>query len=232
MRKVITFLILFCLPLLCVAQGKIVRKPRPVPVPVPVPTPTTPDLSISSSDGYISGHGYVDLGLSVKWATCNVGASSYSDYGDYFAWGEISAKSSYTEENSLIGRKLPLRMVSGIAGSLSYDAARAQWGGSWRLPIEEECKELVEKCTWIWVTENEHKGCRVQGPNGKSIFLPAAGWRDDKVLNHDESTGNYWNSKPFGFGTGTSGGFNFNSKEWNMCYNYRYRGLSIRPVLD
>ena len=117
--------------------------------------------------GSIRGHDYVDLGLSVKWATCNVGATSPSGYSDYFAWGETSPKSEYTEGNSVTYKK----NMGDIAGDSRYDAARANWGGSWRMPTAAEIKELANKCKTRWTTYNGHKGHLVMGPNGKSIFF-------------------------------------------------------------
>lgn len=147
-----------------------------------------------AQDGTVNGHGYVDLGLSVKWATCNVGASSPSGYGNYYAWGETSTKSSYTSDNY----KYDLGWVGSqdIGGDISgteYDAARANWGAAWRMPTLDELKELEEKCTWTWTSQDGHYGYRVTGPNGKSIFLPAAGYYDDGGLHH-ESEGLYWSS--------------------------------------
>ncbi len=93
--------------------------------------------------GEINGHEWVDLGLSVKWATCNVGASSPSDFGGYYAWGELTEKSSYTEENS---KTYGDSSISDIGGNPQYDVATATWGSSWRLPTEHELQELIEKC--------------------------------------------------------------------------------------
>ena len=134
------------------------------------------------SDGKHEGHGYVDLGLSVKWATCNVGATSPEDYGDYFAWGETETKSEYTEENSATyGLSISQLESQGYidgAGNLNpqYDAAAANWGGDWRMPTVAEMWELINNCTWTWTTQNGVSGYNVEGPNGNSIFLPAAGY--------------------------------------------------------
>lgn len=97
---------------------------------------------------------YIDLGLSVKWATCNVGASSSEEYGSYFAWGETIPKNIYLKETYLPDKN---------------------FNKVFRLPTKEEFKELLNKCTWTWTLQNGVKGYKVTGPNGKSIFLPAAG---------------------------------------------------------
>lgn len=180
---------------------------------------------VLEDDGSINGHDYVDLGLSVKWATCNVGASSPFDFGDYFAWGEISTEPS---ENYKIDD-----IQGDIAGNLSYDAARANWGGSWRMPTKAELEELKDRCTWTWITINGHNGYWVEGPNGKSIFLPAAGGRNANIGNH----GYYWSSTPpaadAGVGADDSAYFlYFGSVLRSVDWGNRYGGNSVRPVSE
>ena len=94
-----------------------------------------------TTNGQINGHDFVDLGLpsGLKWATCNVGASSPSEYGNYYAWGEVEPKESYTQENCLTwGQE-----IGDISGNPQYDAARANWGGTWRMPTKSEFEELI-----------------------------------------------------------------------------------------
>ncbi len=149
--------------------------------------------------GTINGHEYVDLGMSVKWATCNVGASSPEDYGDYFAWGETNPKETYTYKTCLTYEK----KIGCISGNPQYDAATANWGGGWRMPADTEWKELAEKCEWKWTSQDGHMGCLVTGPNGNSIFLPAAGERSDddsdyrRPLEGAEEYCEYWSGTPF-----------------------------------
>lgn len=146
-------------------------------------TPIYATISVSqdaSLQWKYNGHAYVDLGLSVKWATCNVGASSPEEYGNYYAWGETTTKSSYTEDNS---KTDGVSMSSSIAGDASYDAARANWGGTWRLPTASESQELIDNCTWTWTTQGGKNGYKVTSEkNGNSIFLPAAGCRYSMTL--------------------------------------------------
>lgn len=126
----------------------------------------------SAEDRVIMGHEFVDLGLSVYWATCNVGAECPIEYGDSFAWGETSIKSVYTEDNS----KTMYTVIdqSDVLGNPQYDAARANWGDNWRLPTEWEVEELIEKCIWDWVIIGGRMGYRVKSKiNGNSIFIPA-----------------------------------------------------------
>ena len=137
----------------------------------------------------------IDLGLSVKWATCNVGASTSEFYGNYYAWGETSTKSEYWTSNSkTFGKNL-----GDISGNAQYDAARANWGGSWRMPRKAEFDELRKHCTWQWTTQNGVKGYKVTSKtNGNSIFLPAAGWRYGSSSHHDVGEeGKYWSSTPY-----------------------------------
>ena len=181
-----------------------------------------------STTNTINGHEWVDLGLSVKWATCNVGATSPSDYGDYFAWGEISTKSSYTEDNSKTYKK----HMGDIAGNSQYDAARVNWGSTWRMPTKKEFQELKDQCIWTWTSQGGHSGYRVTSKtNGNSIFLPAAGCRNGKSLNGIGSSGNYWSAGP---SSDTYGCFLYfrSSSVDPQSYGHRANGFSVRPVSE
>ena len=181
-----------------------------------------------SAGGTISGHEYVDLGLSVKWATCNVGATTPSDYGDYYAWGETSTKSSYTKKNN----KSYSKRIADIAGKAQYDVARAKWGDKWRMPTKAEMQELIENCTWTWTTQGDHVGYKVTGKNGNSIFLPAAGWRDGKKLDYDGKFGCYWCSTPHEKDAKSSYNLYFASYCHISVSSYRLNGFSLRPVTE
>ena len=171
---------------------------------------------------------FVDLGLpsGSKWATCNVGANSPTEYGNYYAWGEIEPKESYTEENCLT---LELEMED-ISGNPQYDAARANWGGGWRIPTQEELDELIEVCEWEWTSEGGHNGYRVTGPNGNSIFLPAAGYFSGTSLKGAGTGGLYWSSTPDRMNSQKTNGLNFLRASFFTDWNYRYYGYSVRPV--
>ncbi len=176
----------------------------------------------------INGHDVVDLGLSVRWATCNVGADKPEGYGDYFAWGEIEPKQSYTKRSSETYGK----SFGDIGGDRRYDAARARWGGSWRLPTKVEQDELREKCEWTWTTRNGVNGYVVTSKvNGNSIFLPAAGYRSGTSLNDAGSCGIYWSSTP----SGSYRAYYLYSRDGGVDgfnYYYRDRGRSVRPVSE
>ncbi|MCD7710294.1 MAG: DUF1566 domain-containing protein [Porphyromonadaceae bacterium] len=174
-------------------------------------------------------HEYVDLGLSVKWATCNVGASSPSDYGNYFAWGETTTKSSYTESNSITYN---IRMGD-IAGNADYDAATANWGNTWRLPTKDEIDELINNCEWTWTTQDGHNGYEVTGPSSNSIFLPAAGTRGTSLSDTGDG-GYYWSSSPINLGSYSSDAYLLVFKDpiFVRLWNDRYVGYSVRPVTE
>ena len=142
------------------------------------------------TSGYQNGHEWVDLGLpsGTKWATMNVGASSPSDYGSYFAWGETSSKSNYTWENlkyrisgdSYDNVKFSKYVTDSKYGNvddkceldLSDDAAYVNWGRGWRIPSKAQRDELFEKCKKTWTTMDEVSGIKIVGPNGNILFLP------------------------------------------------------------
>lgn len=188
----------------------------------------------------INGHEYVDLGLpsGLKWATCNVGANKPEDYGDYFAWGETSTKAEYNSDNcptyGLSKSELQSQDYIDSEGNITsqYDTARAKWGGKWRMPTFDELKELRTKCTWTWMSQNGIDGYKVTGPNGNSIFLPAAGHRNGSSLYYAGSRGYYWSSAPYEIVDDSAGSLVFSSSYHGMYDYYRYYGLSVRPVLE
>ena len=154
-------------------------------------------------------HEYVDLALSVKWATCNVGAEQPEDYGNYFAWGEVESKWYYdwsTYKYSK-GRDLIKYCVHGESGKDGFidnktildigdDAAAVIWGGKWRMPTDGEWGELEQKCRWIRISQNGVDGYKIIGPNGNSIFLPAAGYMSDaNIYGIGEKSIYYWSSR-------------------------------------
>lgn len=174
----------------------------------------------SGGNGTVNGHEYVDLGLpsGLLWATCNVGANAPEEYGNYYAWGETETKSSYDASNSKTYRKRNL--PSDISGNSQYDAARKNWGGSWRMPTRDEFEELLKYCTWTWTSRNGKNGYEVQSKkNGNSIFLPAAG---------------YWSATCWSASHGEfKSAFTFSYEEGiNADWMDRYNGKSVRPVSD
>ncbi len=148
---------------------------------------STHKVKFSEPDGYINGHGYVDLGLpsGTKWGTCNLGSLEPNDCGNYYAWGEIAVKDSYNEQNSFTFginyTNLEEKNIISAEGLLTprNDAARLLWGNPWRMPTKYNYDELIENCKWEAVILNTQRGWRVQGKNGKSIFFPDTGYRHD-----------------------------------------------------
>ena len=182
----------------------------------------------AKTDGRINGHRYIDLGLSVKWAACNVGAATPSDYGYYYAWGETSTKARFTKDNSKTFQKA----VGNIAGNTQFDAARAKWGGKWRMPTKAEMEELKTQCTWTWTTQGGHNGYKITGKNGNSIFLPAAGYRYKKGFKNVGERGYYWCAMPYEKFKKFAYHFYFYSDCYTLDFDGRYYGNSIRPVIE
>ncbi|MBR3938675.1 MAG: hypothetical protein IKJ67_01695 [Bacteroidales bacterium] len=183
-----------------------------------------------AATGTINGHDYVDLGLpsGLKWATCNVGANTPEGYGNYYAWGETTTKSSYTEDNS---RTYKVSM-NDISGNANYDAARANWGSTWRMPTETEMEELRDNCTWTWTTKNGVNGMKVTGSNGKSIFLPAAGNCEGPSHIDVGELGRYWGSAPYESGDSYACSLFFYSGYHKVNWDGRCSGCTVRPVSD
>ena len=178
----------------------------------------------------INGHEYVDLGLpsGLKWATCNVGASSPEEYGDYYAWGEIKPKHEYASVNS----KTYDKSVYHIQENPTYDVARAKWGGSWRIPTKAEFEELLNNCIWSWEAKNGKKGYKVIGPNNNYIFMPAAGYFHQSSLCFPCVCGRYWSSTSFPSNDINAYSLNLNNKDYFASFHCRYHGLSVRPVSE
>ena len=186
------------------------------------------------TSGVENGHDWVDLGLSVKWATCNIGATKQEEFGDYFAWGEVYPKETYTWSNYQHGGIAPSAltkytldyMYSTIRDGKSVldacdDAAVINWGGKWRMPSSSELYELTS-CTWTLTKINGVDGFLVTAKNGNNIFIPFT----------QGSSGRYWSN--------TLSGASYDQLKANCLYfdsnnrraeGYdRATGLTIRPV--
>ena len=198
----------------------------------------------------------VDLGLSVKWASCNLGASKPEDYGDYYAWGETSTKSYYAWSTlkyctdgfkgvARFSKYVPFDMSEFWSGSGNPDnktvldpcddAAHVRLAAAWRMPTDVECEDLWTKCTWKWIANYNGTGINgmlVIGTNGNSIFLPAAGRRIGTDLIDAGLIGCYWSSSLYtSYPSGASAVY-FDSDGVTMDYGYRNEGFSVRPVLN
>lgn len=183
----------------------------------------------AQSTGTENGHEWVDLGLpsGLKWATCNVGAKTPEQDGNYYAWGETKPKDNYRKENSLTYEK----QMDDISGNAQYDAATANWGGDWRMPTKEEMTELINNCTWEWTKQNGVKGYKVTGPSDNSIFLPVSGHFYGTTFHSGSCDYSwYWSSTPVGSNIGDAYNLYFNSRGQNKGDYERYYGQSVRPV--
>ena len=189
----------------------------------------------------INGHEYVDLGLpsGLKWATCNVGANNPWEDGGYYAWGETEEKENYSWStykwcNGSKNTKTKYCTESDYGNvdnrtvlEPQDDVAHVKWGSTWRMPTIDELRELLNECSLEWIELNGVPGCSVTGPNGNSIFLPAAGCRKGAKVSNRYCEGGFWSSLGscscltyyFWF---DSGGHILDTKS---C-----RGLSVRPV--
>ena len=178
-----------------------------------------------------SNHQYVDMGLSVMWATCNLGAESPEEFGDYFAWGEKDAKQEHTPAN--------WKGTAGPTWSLNDDPARNAWGGEWRVPTYWELRELIENCKAIHCVKTGKDGYGIIGTqfiskiNGNKIFLPMAGhstlgetYTDTMPFTSTGATG-YYRASQYGLGIMLFpwNGIDFIENEFPF-----YVGESVRPV--
>ena len=184
----------------------------------------------------------VDLGLSVKWAAWNVGASSPEQYGGYYAWGETEEKSDYNyytykywsdkDGDGYWDSNEFVNIGSNISGT-QYDVATVKWGNGWRMPTKAEIQELYEKCTFVGYIYKGVVGCKVTGPNGNSIFLPCAGYRGGSSLGGAGGYCYYWSGSLYEIASDDA---------WSLCvgsngshgvdYSCRFCGYSVRPVRD
>ena len=172
----------------------------------------------------------IDLGLSVKWASWNVGADSPEGYGDYFAWGETS---NYHNSNGITDdlspSELEYRGIIDADGNLTaaYDAATVNWGDEWRIPTLDEIQELIDRCSWSWTTQNGIYGRKIIGPNGNSIFLPAAGYHIGSSTASVGSYGGYWSATP---NNDPVNAYYLNLKSGKSLVGRSIGGLTVRPV--
>ena len=189
-------------------------------------------IDYGPTEGSLSGHAWVDMGLpsGTRWATCNVGAVKAEQPGKHYGWGEVSTKSTYTQENS----KTHTKAMPDISGDKSYDVATASWGAGWRMPTEEEFAELLFYCNWDYVQQGGRWGSLITSPKtGNSIFLPATGFKEGASHELASTNGYYWTSTPCG------------SEVNNGAYMYQYGGalgelssgersygFAVRPVMS
>ena len=190
----------------------------------------------------------IDLGLpsGTLWASCNVGATKPEEYGNYFAWGETQPKENYSwstykwcKGSSSTMTKYCNKSSYGNNGftdnktelDFEDDAAYVNWGSNWRMPSTEQIQELIDNCNWEWTTLNGVYGRKATSKkNGKSIFLPAAGYRDVTSLYGAGSWGYYWSRTLYTGSAYSACRLYFYSGNVYWSSDYRYCGQSVRPV--
>ena len=206
---------------------------------------TIAPLTLSAQNGEHNGHRYVDLGLpsGTKWADCNVGASSPTEYGNYYAWGETATKSKYNWDTYKYGygwnelTKYCTRVDYGKNGfndnktelDLSDDVAHTQWGGQWRMPTIEQFDELKKHTTSKWTSINNVWGRLFTAKNGNSIFLPAS---TAGSFIYPGSFGDYWSRTLRADYPNYAFKLYFYSDDMDVGYSYRNSGQTVRPVYD
>ncbi len=196
------------------------------------------------------GHEVVDLGLpsGTLWATCNIGADSPKDIGGYFSWGEIDEKDTYYESDykfydydaRLLLTKYSTDSINWMDGWMDNltilesldDAATINWGENYRMPTREEFQELIDHCEWEWTTVGYREGYRVTGKHDASIFLPAAGYRYQKLYYDVNLEGQYWSSSLCTYHNIDAYALTFdpNKKEITAYGQTRHIGKSVRAV--
>ena len=190
---------------------------------------TNPDDNNDEDFGTVAE--IVDLGLSVKWASWNVGADKPEGLGNLYAWGELSPKTDYSTSTykfydngytkyGSIDNKYQLDSED--------DVAQQTWGDKWRIPTIEELKELKEKCTFTRTELNGVPVTKVTGPNGNFIYFPYPGNFTDTTLYFENSIGSYWSSDLESDSYAKD--LDFLSGMPDLNGDSRYHGQSIRPV--
>jgi uncharacterized protein (TIGR02145 family) len=203
-------------------------------------------ISFTAPDNTENGYEWVDLGLSVKWATCNVGTTKPEEYGNYYAWGETTPKSTYDWStykwcygSSTTMTKYCTKSSYGTVDNKTVldpedDAAAVNMGGEWRMPTLEEQKELIDECTWIWT--DDYNGTGVAGQivtsktNDNHIFFPAAGYRYGSDLYGAGSDGYCWSSSLNTVDSDYAFYLYFGSDYVDWSNYRRYYGQSVRGV--
>ena len=179
-----------------------------------------------ATTGTLNGHAWVDLGLpdGTKWATCNVGASTPEGYGDYYAWGETATKATYTMNN---WKYKNVNIGEDIAGT-QYDVAHVKWGSTWKMPSKSQMATLMNNCSHVYTTQNGVKGMKFTGPNGNSIFLPAA-----SGYQFVGGYGMYWTSTGSYVGeSNTPYYLEFSNSGASIIFTGGGQGFTIRPVTE
>lgn len=184
------------------------------------------------TSGEVGGYEWVDMGGSVKWATCNLGAETPTQDGDFYMWGSTSVEESCNETRSNTYRKdFPV-----ISGTPEYDAAAAQMGNGWRMPTLEEVQELIDNCTWQpTVQDGVNVFIATSKITGKTLVFPLAGYKEFTRHGGHGNAGAYWTGTPYRFKTQSYKFALYNNgmkQGAGPMDELRYMGLPIRPVIE
>ena len=188
--------------------------------------------------GEENGYDYVDLGLSVKWATCNIGAKKIEDSGFYFAWGETHSKISYVWDSYVFYEQATNSLNKYYGDDLKQleiidDAVNVYMDSTWRMPTAKEFQELKDKCTWTKITINGVTGYKITGRNGNAIFLPATGFKGKEPFQLLSPNGGYYWTSTLDIEhcyKAIANVFGPHTSDYYVDKNYRYYGYAIRPV--
>jgi serine/threonine protein kinase len=177
----------------------------------------------------------IDLGLSVLWANCNVGANQNDPNGGLYGWGDSTGKMTSTNSDDYLDKKggMFISVPHNISGT-KYDIATTYWGKNWRIPNREQWKELVTKCKWTFESNEGVEGYRVEGINGNSIFLPMTGVRDGNQISNI-NIGCYWTGELVDYDVTAAYYYYCDRKKNNDIISTRmdvYMGLAVRPICD
>lgn len=193
----------------------------------------------------IGGYKAVDLGLSVKWATCNVGANKPTEYGDYYSWAEVKSKKIYDWKNyaycegsaKSLSKYCLLPAYGSVDGKKELggadDAATANWGAEWRTPTLAEFSELMKKCQVKWMSNYRQTGIpgyKVTAKNGNFIFLPAAGFHRLQKVEDAGVRGHYATTTLHEKSNDNAYSVILDAARMEGSFDYRYYGMSVRPV--
>lgn len=188
----------------------------------------TAAFTINKSEEKVSTDEAIDLGLSVKWAPRNIGATASDEYGGLYGWGDATGLNQ-----SLLFDEYPSATPPANISGTEYDIALAKWGKDWRLPTVEETLELVEKCTWEWAQIENINGMHITGPNGNSIFLPACASRNGETVSTQQGQrGCYWTCSLYSNSNFAYYLYFYERGLYGDRNNRRYMGMAVRPVIN
>ena len=199
----------------------------------------TIEVDVKGPDELLDTPEGIDLGLpsGLLWSPWNIGASAPEEAGDYYAWGELKPKDvySWSTYEHCDGTQETAYDLGESIGFTQHDVVNKEWGGMWRMPTDDNFRELINNCTSEWMELNGQWGREFTGPSGKSIFLPAAGYRMGSECNNESVTGYYWSETYSSYSWGTKYYLacytQFDNSGVNRYGGQRYLGYSIRPVM-